>query len=169
MEKEQKKQLAKFGKTLTDREIEMVQNQRAHQEVFAKDERASKLAVINEDGYKKFKQFKLMANISLHKALSAKSDIDKIKVDIEKGTTERKFQDGTLMSIKDLKVLMLSIDNSLYGYMSDLANHCLGIYARIGAINPVSKQAFFTKEDWDRYITSMEATLKEYGLDLYKG
>ena len=61
--------------------------------------------------------------------------------------------------------------------MRDLSNNCLGIYKRIGMINPVSKYknpedkekwVYFTQDDWKNYITSIKSELKKSGLDLYR-
>lgn len=156
-----------FKNSITDDEVEVIKERRAFKETMIDDEEAKMLAILSDSTYDGFCDKRDKALTNLRSVLLYKKNIDKNKVDIMKGSTERRFKDGSVMDLNDLEMENILASTNLSAYMANLRKALSYMYRYIG-MKKLDGTDIIVKEEWKSFVSDIQKQLKRVNLDLFK-
>ena len=135
---------------------------------FVKDTDAYNCAVRTDQLYSEWGKSYSAAEGYLFSIISTKVRIDKNKVDLLAGKTDREFQDTKVkVSLRDLEIENINLNRILYDEFSKLYLVLADLYRYVG-VTRVDKVEFFNKEDYSKLIKIIKEELSKNGLELFK-
>lgn len=163
-----------FGKTLTEKEIKRVQDEREIQEktIDKNNPIAHKLASLSDAAYNQFLQQLGSVDKLLFSIIVSKKKIDVNTKDILSGKTNQKFSVGVWQgenkTVEDLKADNILNNSALFEGLESLRQVLTNLFfSHVGSVRLGDREVYFDENVFNKFVENISNKLKKIGVELF--